>query len=95
MALTYYSQRKSIKADGTYDTVNNRYGTRQEMERQFHLYCASACSAENTNLLDEIEWGTLENGILEPRKVYTNEPEPTPEPEPEPEPEDEPEEPEA
>ena len=79
MALTYYSQRKSITADGTMDTVNNRYGERKAMERQYHLYCASACGDENTNLLDEIEWGTLENGILE-RKVYQQEAEPAPEP---------------
>lgn len=66
----YYAQRKSI-VNGAPEAPNNRYGDRQAMERQFHLYCAAACDAGNTNDVDSIEWGTLENGALE-RKVYTN-----------------------
>jgi len=87
MTMNYYAQRKSIKSDGTMDAINNRYGERNAMERQYHLYCASACENAAGNLLDEIEWGTLESGILE-RKVYVH-PAPAPEPEPEPEPEEE------
>lgn len=67
----YYAQRKSI-ANGQPVAPNNRYGEdRREMERQYHLYCASACDESNTNTLDEIEWGTLELGAIE-RKVWTN-----------------------
>lgn len=77
--MIYYSQRKSVK-DGAAVAPNNRYGTRNEMERQFHLYCASACTNADNNEIDAIEWGTLEQGVLE-RKVYTN---PAPQPEPEP-----------
>lgn len=75
--MTYYSQRKSIK-DGAAVAPNNRYGERREMERQFHLYCASACTNEAGNELDEVEWGTLERGVIE-RKVWVNEVEPEPE----------------
>ena len=84
--MTYYSQRKSIK-NGEAQAVNNRYGERNEMERQFHLYCASACTNSDNNELDAIEWGTLEQGAIE-RKVYHNySPEPVSN---EPESEDEP-----
>lgn len=75
--MTYYSQRKSILNDVP-QTVNNRYGTRREMERQFHLYCANACDGEDYPFdTDSIEWGTVEGGVIE-RKVYTK-PAPTPE----------------
>ena len=80
--MTYYAQRKSIK-DGAPITPNNRYGTREEMERQFHLYCASACIHTDQYEVDAIEWGTIEQGAIE-RKKYTYTP-PAPEPEPEPE----------
>lgn len=77
--MTYYSQRKSI-LNGQPQTVNNRYGTRREMERQFHLYCANACDGtENPFDVDSIEWGTLELGVIE-RKVYVKQ---SPEQEPE------------
>lgn len=66
--MTYYAQRKSIK-DGAPVTVNNRYGERQEMERQYHLYCASAATNEAGNDVDSIEWGTIEQGAIE-RKVW-------------------------
>ena len=80
--MTYYAQRKSIK-DGAAVAPNNRYGERNEMERQYHLYCASACTNADNFEVDSIEWGTVENGVLE-RKVY-NHPVVTPEPTPEPE----------
>lgn len=75
--MQYYAQRKSIK-NGEPQTVNNRFGTRQEMERQFHLYCASAATNADGFEVDSIEWGTVEQGIIE-RKVWINEiPEETP-----------------
>lgn len=74
--MTYYSQRKSI-LNGEPQTINNRFGDRRAMERQFHLYCASACDGtENPFDVDSIEWGTVEGGAIE-RKVYIK---PTPEP---------------
>ena len=39
------------------------------MEYQFHLYCASAVKNDAGNEMDSIEWGTLENGVIE-RKRY-------------------------
>lgn len=75
--MTYYSQRKSVQNEQP-QTVNNRYGTRREMERQFHLFCANANDGEDFPFdLDSIEWGTLENGAIE-RKVYTKEVQPEP-----------------
>lgn len=83
--MVYYAQRKSIKGGETLP-INNRFGARADMERQFHLYCASAATNEAENEVDAIEWGTIEQGVLE-RKVWNH-----PIPEPEPEPEEEPEE---
>jgi hypothetical protein len=74
--MTYYAQRKSIK-DGEPQTVNNRYGGRADMERQFHLYCASACTNADGYEVDSIEWGTVEHGVIE-RKCYIKQPEPEP-----------------
>lgn len=84
--MTYYAQRKSIQ-DGVPQAINNRYGNKREMERQFHLYCANACDGDDFPFdIDSIEWGTIEGGAVE-RKLYVKEiqPEPTPE-----EPEEEP-----
>ena len=70
--MTYYAQRKSIK-NGTPETINNRYGTRRAMERQYHLFCANANDGENFPFdIDSIEWGTVENGVIE-RKLYVKE----------------------
>jgi len=80
--MTYYAQRKSIK-DGTTLPINNRFGTMAEMERQYHLYCASAATNADGNEVDAVEWGTIEQGAVE-RKVWTHEVQPEPEPEPEP-----------
>jgi hypothetical protein len=77
--MTYYAQRKSI-LNGQPQSVVNKYGERRQMERQYHLFCANACDGEEFPFdLDAIEWGTLENGVIE-RKVYEKV---TPEPEPE------------
>ena len=82
--MTYYAQRKSV-LNGVPQTVNNRYGTSREMQRQFHLYCANACDGEDFPFdVDSIEWGTLEHGVIE-YKVYIKEVQPEPEEEVEPE----------
>ena len=67
--MQYYAQRKSIK-NGQPQAVNNRYGERAEMERQYHLYCASAATNADENEVDSVEWGTVEQGALE-RKTWT------------------------
>ena len=66
--MTYYAQRKSIK-NGEAQAINNRFGARADMERQYHLYCASAATNEAGNDVDSIEWGTIEHGALE-RKTW-------------------------
>ena len=79
--LHYYAQRKTI-ANGTPETVSNQYGTRRQMERQYHLHCANALDGDDfAKDLYAIEWGTLETGAVE-RIVYVKEPTPEPEPEP-------------
>ena len=65
--MTYYAQRKSIN-NGEPQPIVNKYGTRTEMEYQFHLFCASAVKTDVRDL-DSIEWGTIEGGVIE-RKVY-------------------------
>ena len=65
--MTYYAQRKSIK-DGQPVAPNNRYGERADMERQFHLYCASAATNADDNDVNSIEWGTVEGGMIERKK---------------------------
>lgn len=74
---TYYAQRKSI-LNNEPQAVVNKYGTKRQMERQYHLFCANANDGEGYQYdTDSIEWGTVENGVFE-RKVYTK---PAPEPE--------------
>lgn len=68
--LHYYSQRKSTK-NGVSQAAVNKYGTRPEMERQYHLFCASASTNADGFGVDSIEWGTLEHGVIE-SKVYMN-----------------------
>ena len=70
--MIYYSQRKSIN-NGTPEAVVNKYGTRRAMERQYHLFCANANDGDNFPYdIDSIEWGTVENGVIE-RKLYVKE----------------------
>lgn len=66
---TYYAQRKSIK-NGEPVTPNNRYGTKEEMERQYHLYCASAATNADNNEVDSIEWGTIEDGVIDCKRWF-------------------------
>jgi hypothetical protein len=80
MNYHYYAQRKFIK-DGAALPAVNKYGTREEMERQFHLFCASAATNVDGYEVDTIEWGTVEQGAVE-RKVWTHEITPEVEPEP-------------
>lgn len=67
--MKYYAMRWSIK--GGKVTNNNRTGEKAEIERQFHLYCASAATNEAENEFDSVEFGTLEGGAIE-RKVWEN-----------------------
>ena len=66
--MTFYAQRKSIN-NGDPQPIVNKYGTREEMEYQFHLFCASAVKTDVRDI-DAIEWGTIEQGVIE-RKKYT------------------------
>lgn len=65
--MTYYAIRWSIK-DGVITPVTKK-GTKEDMERQFYLFCASVSTNEAGNEFDCAEWGTLEGGKLE-RKVW-------------------------
>ena len=68
--IHYYAQRKSIKND-TPQAPINKYGTRDDMEYQFHLFCANAVKNSDGNDYDALEWGSIEQGILE-RKTYNH-----------------------
>ena len=69
--MTYYAIRRSIKNGAA--SSNERTGDKAQMERQFHLYCASAATNADGNEFDAVEWGTLEGGKLD-RKVWNNVP---------------------
>ena len=81
--MFYYAERKTVENGVPKTTTVYKTGERAAMERQFHLFCASAATNESGVDLEVCEWGTLENGKIE-RKVYTK-PAPAPQPEPEPE----------
>lgn len=86
--LSYYAQRRVVNNGQPVAQQNSlQFGTRRQMERQYHLFCANALEGEEQQY-DKIqmEWGTLETGHVE-RTVYIKEPIPTPEPEPEENPE--------
>lgn len=73
----YYSERKKVNEGSAVAPVYHT-GERDAMERQFHLNCANILDPNNPrNDLDVVEWGTIENGVLE-RRRYTK-PAPAPE----------------
>ena len=74
--MTYYSERKSIK-NGAPQLSVYKTGERAAMERQYHLFCASAATNADGNEVDSIEWGTIEQGAVE-RRVWTHDPAETP-----------------
>ena len=55
--MTFYSQRKSIKEGQV--TFNQRTGNREEMLRQYFLYCASAATNESGNEFDAV-WSSAQ-----------------------------------
>ena len=71
--MTFYAERKSIN-EGNVQPVVYKTGTQAEMEYQFHLFCASAVKTDIRDL-DSIEWGTVEQGVIE-RMKYTRPVEP-------------------
>lgn len=74
--MTYYAQRKSIKGDNV--TFNNRTGTKEEMLRQYFLYCASAATNADSNNYDFVDFGTIEKGAEKSEK-FRQAPQPEPE----------------
>lgn len=68
--MTYYAIRWSIK-NGTASHNERISEVKADMERQFHLYCASASTNADENDFDAVEFGTIEGGKLE-RKVWNN-----------------------
>lgn len=58
----YYAQRKSIKNGEV--TFNNRTGERDEMLRQYFLYCASSATNADGNDYDFVDFGTIKYGQL-------------------------------
>lgn len=76
--MTYFAERKSIK-DGVVQPVIYKTGDKIEMEYQFHLFCANAVKTDIRDI-DAIEWGTIEQGVIERKKYIKPESELTPEP---------------
>lgn len=79
---TYVAMGIVTDQDGKVNPPNSRYFTdRNQAERQYHLYCASAATSESAVYTAILM--TTEGFILE-TKTWKHE-SPTPEPEPEPE----------
>ena len=74
--MTFYAQRKSIKNGQV--TFNNRTGERNEMLRQYFLYCASAATNQDGNDYDYVDFGTIEQGVLK-HEAFLQETAPEPE----------------
>ncbi len=75
--MTYYAQKKAIK-NGAPVAATNKYGTQKEMEYQYYLFCANSVKNDDQNDIASVEWGTIEQGVIE-RRRFLKEPEPTPE----------------
>lgn len=75
--MLYYAQRKSIKNGEV--TFNNRTGEREEMLRQYFLYCASSATNTDKNDYDYVDFGTILYGQLKVESFNHAEPEPAPE----------------
>ena len=81
--MIYYAQKKAIK-NGAPVAPSNRYGTEKEMEYQFYLFCANSVQNNEQNDISSVEWGTIEQGVIERRRwVKSAEVQPEPEEEPE------------
>lgn len=66
--MTYYAIRYIIKG-GEVKAPVIKQGAKEDMERQYYLFCASAATNGDENDVDAIEFGTIEGGKLE-RKVF-------------------------
>lgn len=58
--MNWYAMRKSIKNGQV--SFNQRTGERNEMLRQYFLYCASSATNEQENEFDYVEFGTIQQG---------------------------------
>lgn len=68
--MIYYAIRWTVKDGQT--SHNERIGdNKAEIERQYHLYCASCATNADGNEYDAVEFGTFEGGKLE-RKTWDN-----------------------
>lgn len=83
MDLHFYAQRKTVKNGSAQTPGNYPYATRNEAERQFYLLCAGAIANTDGNDIVSVEYGTIEQGVID-RRFWDHRPEPEPEPEPEP-----------
>ena len=66
--MTYYAIRYIIKA-GEVKSPVIKQGNKEDMERQFYLFCANASTNSEENDFDACEFGTLEGGKLK-REVF-------------------------
>ena len=82
MALHFYAQKKTVKNGAAQTPANYSYDSRSDAEKQFHLLCASAIANADQNDIVSVEYGTIEQGIVE-RRFWDHTPEIQPEPEPE------------
>ena len=65
----FYAQRKEVKNGAGQTPANYYYETQNEAEKQYHLLCANAITNTENRDICEVEYGSLEHGIIE-RKCW-------------------------
>jgi hypothetical protein len=67
--MHFYAQKKTVKGGQAQTPANYSYATRNEAERQYHLLCAAAIANTDGNDMVSVEYGTIEQGVIE-RKYW-------------------------
>lgn len=68
--MHFYAQKKTVKNGAAQTPANYSYATRNEAERQYYLLCAAAIANNDGNDMISVEYGTIEEGIIE-RKFWS------------------------
>lgn len=74
--MFFYAQRKAVKNGSGQTPTNYYYETQNEAEKQYHLLCANALDNKEERDIVEVEYGSLEHGVVERRCWVFAAPEP-------------------
>lgn len=68
MMYYYYATKRTVKNGSAQTPANYSYTEHDEAERQYHLLCAAAIRNDEGNEKTSVEWGTIEQGLIERKK---------------------------